>query len=137
MNRQGFVRCRIDGTLHEIKAAPALDKNFKHTVEAVVDRLILKPEVRTRLADSVELSLKLADGLVTVVAEELGGGGAAGGRGGASGWISRFRRGMRARIIPSRRSKSSRRGCFRSIRRGGRVRHARGWGSSWSLMRNL
>jgi excinuclease ABC subunit A len=75
MNRQGFVRCRIDGTLHEIKAAPAMDKNFKHTVEAVVDRLVLKPEVRSRLADSVELSLKLADGLVTVVSEEPPGSG--------------------------------------------------------------
>ena len=62
MNRQGFVRCRVDGTVCEIKQAPALDKNFKHTIEAVVDRLIIKPEIRPRLADSVELSLKLADG---------------------------------------------------------------------------
>ena len=72
MTRQGFVRARIDGTVHEIKAAPAMDKNFKHTVEAVVDRLIIKPEVRPRLADSVELSLKLADGLVIVMVEEGG-----------------------------------------------------------------
>ncbi len=86
MNRQGFVRCRIDGTLHEIKVAPALDKNFKHTVEAVVDRLILKPEIRTRLADSVELALKLADGLVTLVAEETAGAGGGGGGGGGK-WI--------------------------------------------------
>ena len=69
MTRQGFVRCRVDGVVSEIKSAPAMDKNFKHTVEAVVDRLIIKPEIRTRLADSVELSLKLADGLV-VIAEE-------------------------------------------------------------------
>ena len=73
MTRQGFVRCRIDGTICEIKAAPAMDKNFKHTVEAVVDRLVIKPDIRTRLADSVELSLKLADGLVTLVAEETAG----------------------------------------------------------------
>ena len=72
MTRQGFVRARIDGTVHEIKSAPAMDKNFKHTVEAVVDRLIMKPEVRPRLADSVELSLKLADGLVIVMVEEGG-----------------------------------------------------------------
>ena len=81
MTRQGFVRCRIDGAVHEIKSAPALDKNFKHTVEAVVDRLIIKPgadEIRTRLADSVELSLKLADGLVTLVAEETPGSGGSG-----------------------------------------------------------
>jgi excinuclease ABC subunit A len=70
MTRQGFVRCRVDGTLYEIKAAPTLDKNFKHTIEAVVDRLIIKPEIRSRLADSVELSLKLADGLVVAVVEE-------------------------------------------------------------------
>ncbi len=73
MTRQGFVRCRIDGKVMEIKGAPALDKNYKHTIEAVVDRLIIKPEVRTRLADSVELSLKLADGLVIATVEEPAG----------------------------------------------------------------
>ncbi|HVX85925.1 MAG TPA: excinuclease ABC subunit UvrA [Phycisphaerae bacterium] len=72
MTRQGFVRCRVDGTVYEIKSVPALDKNTKHTIEAVVDRLIIKPEVRSRLADSVELSLKLADGLVIVTVEEGG-----------------------------------------------------------------
>ncbi len=75
MNRQGFVRCRIDGVMHEIKSAPAMDKNFKHTVEAVVDRLVLKPDIRSRLADSVELSLKIADGLVTLLVEEPAGSG--------------------------------------------------------------
>jgi excinuclease ABC subunit A len=70
MTRQGFVRCRVDGVVSEIKAVGALDKNVKHTIEAVVDRLILKPEVQSRLADSVELSLKLADGLVIVTVEE-------------------------------------------------------------------
>jgi excinuclease ABC subunit A len=74
MNRQGFVRCRIDGVVHEIKSAPAMDKNLKHTVEAVIDRLIIKPEIRTRLADSVELSLKLADGLVIITHDEAVGG---------------------------------------------------------------
>ena len=70
MTRQGFVRCRIDGKVMEIKGAPALDKNYKHTIEAVVDRLIIKPDIRTRLADSVELSLKLADGLVIATVEK-------------------------------------------------------------------
>ncbi len=74
MTRQGFVRCRVDGTVSEIKAVGALDKNIKHTIEAVVDRLIIKPDIRTRLADSVELSLKLADGLVLALVEEIGGG---------------------------------------------------------------
>src|ERR1700743_1443731 len=52
MTRQGFVRCRIDGKVHEIKAAPTLDKNVKHNIEAIVDRIIVKPEIRSRLADS-------------------------------------------------------------------------------------
>ncbi len=72
MTRQGFIRCRIDGAVHEIKAAPTLDKNTKHTLEAVVDRLVIKPDVRSRLADSVELSLKLSDGLVIISAEVAG-----------------------------------------------------------------
>jgi excinuclease ABC subunit A len=75
MTRQGFVRCRVDGTVSEIKAAPTLDKNLKHTVEAVIDRLIIKPDIRTRLADSVELSLKLADGLVVITIDESSPGG--------------------------------------------------------------
>lgn len=75
MTRQGFVRCRVDGVVSEIKAVGSLDKNVKHTIEAVVDRLILKPEVQSRLADSVELSLKLADGLVIVTVEEPQGSG--------------------------------------------------------------
>ncbi len=72
MTRQGFIRCRIDGVVHEIKSAPAMDKNKAHNVEAVVDRLIVKPEIRPRLADSVELSAKLANGLVLVTAEQNG-----------------------------------------------------------------
>ena len=73
MNKQGFVRCRVDGVISEIKSAATMDKNFKHSVEAVVDRLIIKPEIRPRLADSVELSLKLADGLVVITVEEPAG----------------------------------------------------------------
>jgi excinuclease ABC subunit A len=72
MTRQGFVRCRMDGEIYEIKAAPTLDKKFKHSIDAVVDRLVIKPEIRTRLADSVELSLKLADGLVIIAREKDG-----------------------------------------------------------------
>ena len=72
MTRQGFVRCRVDGDIYEIKSAPAMDKKFKHSIDAVVDRLVIKPEIRTRLADSVELSLKLADGLVIITRETDG-----------------------------------------------------------------
>ncbi len=72
MTRQGFVRARVDGQVLEIKSVPPLDKKLKHTVEAVVDRLTIKPEVRTRLADSLELALKLSDGLVVIAREEAG-----------------------------------------------------------------
>ncbi|MGC9259596.1 MAG: excinuclease ABC subunit UvrA [Phycisphaerae bacterium] len=72
MARQGFVRARVDGQVLEIKSVPPLDKNLKHTVEAVVDRLVIKPEIRTRLADSLELALKLADGLAVIAREEAG-----------------------------------------------------------------
>ncbi len=55
---------RIDGVFHDIEDAPALEKNFKHDIEVVVDRLVVKPGIETRLADSLETALKLADGLV-------------------------------------------------------------------------
>ena len=64
--KEGFVRARIDGQLCEIRSAPELAKARKHTIEAVVDRLIVKPEIRTRLTDSIELSLSLAEGIVAV-----------------------------------------------------------------------
>ncbi len=66
IQREGFVRVRLDGVIHEVKSIPELNKTRKHTIEAVVDRLILKPEGRSRLAESVELSLKLSDGLVVL-----------------------------------------------------------------------
>jgi excinuclease ABC subunit A len=62
--KAGFTRVRIDGQFHEIEDAPALEKNFKHDIEVVVDRLVVKPGIETRLADSLEQALKLADGLV-------------------------------------------------------------------------
>ncbi len=61
--KAGFTRVRIDGTIHEIDEAPALDKKFKHDIEVVVDRLVVGPALSTRLADSLETALKLADGL--------------------------------------------------------------------------
>src|SRR5207253_241366 len=69
IHKQGYVRARVDGELVElpkIDSAPALKKTFKHDIDAVVDRIILKPEIRSRLADSIETSLKLAQGLVIV-----------------------------------------------------------------------
>ena len=64
--KAGFTRVRIDGELYPIEEAPALDKKFKHDIEVVVDRLAVKEGLETRLADSFETALKLADGLAYV-----------------------------------------------------------------------
>ena len=64
--KAGFTRVRIDGEIHEIDEAPALDKKYKHDIEVVVDRLAVNPDIATRLADSFETALKLADGLAYV-----------------------------------------------------------------------
>ncbi len=64
--KAGFTRVRIDGTIHEIDEAPALDKKYKHDIEVVVDRLAVNENAATRLADSFETALKLADGLAYI-----------------------------------------------------------------------
>ncbi|XUU59906.1 excinuclease ABC subunit UvrA [Erythrobacter sp. HA6-11] len=64
--KAGFTRVRIDGELYPIEEAPALDKKFKHDIEVVVDRLAVKEGLETRLADSFETALKLAEGLAYV-----------------------------------------------------------------------
>ena len=70
IQREGFVRVRVDGTIYDVKNVPLLDKNKKHDIAAVVDRLIIKEGVRIRLADSVETALKLADGIILVLLQE-------------------------------------------------------------------
>ncbi|MXO59235.1 excinuclease ABC subunit UvrA [Altererythrobacter salegens] len=64
--KAGFTRVRIDGEMYEIENAPALDKKYKHDIEVVVDRLAVRPGIETRLADSFETALKLAEGLAYV-----------------------------------------------------------------------
>ena len=61
--KRGFQRVKVDGKLHEIDAVPALNKKVKHEIEVVVDRLVVGPDIKTRLADSIETALNLADGL--------------------------------------------------------------------------
>src|SRR5919106_757241 len=61
--KAGFTRVRIDGQFYEIEEAPALDKKYKHDIEVVVDRIVVRQEIESRLADSFETALKLADGL--------------------------------------------------------------------------
>ena len=67
IQREGFVRARVDGQIYDVKAVPLLDKNKKHDIAAVVDRLLLKDNIRIRLADSVETALALGDGVVIVM----------------------------------------------------------------------
>lgn len=69
LKKQGFVRVVVDGQLYTLDEEIKLVKNVKHTISVVVDRLIVKAEMNTRLSDSVETALKLADGLVTISAE--------------------------------------------------------------------
>jgi len=64
--KAGFTRVRIDGEFYEIEEAPALDKKYKHDIEVVVDRIAVREDMQTRLADSFETALKLADGLAYV-----------------------------------------------------------------------
>lgn len=64
IQREGFVRARVDGTIHDVKSVPALEKNKKHDIEAVVDRLVIRPEIRVRLADSIDTALTIGDGVV-------------------------------------------------------------------------
>lgn len=66
LQAKGFQRVKIDGTLYEIAEAPNLDKKFKHDIAVVVDRVVIREDSATRLADSVETALKLAEGLLIV-----------------------------------------------------------------------
>ena len=64
--RSGYVRVRVDGNLYDLSEEIPMEKNVKHTVEVVVDRLILRPDIQQRLTDSVETASALSGGLVTV-----------------------------------------------------------------------
>ncbi|MBV2119894.1 MAG: excinuclease ABC subunit UvrA [Candidatus Thiodiazotropha sp. (ex Ctena orbiculata)] len=66
LHAQGFIRARIDGEVFELDDAPTLELHKKHTIEVVVDRFKVRPDLKTRLAESFETALNLADGLVRV-----------------------------------------------------------------------
>jgi excinuclease ABC subunit A len=66
LRQEGFTRVKVDGEQRLLEEPIELDKKFKHTIEVVVDRLVLKPDLRTRLAQSVETAAALAEGLVVV-----------------------------------------------------------------------
>ncbi|MCP8939334.1 excinuclease ABC subunit UvrA [Alsobacter sp. SYSU M60028] len=64
--KRGFQRVKIDGTFHEIGEAPALDKKLKHDIDVVVDRIVVRPDMGARLAESLETALDLADGIAVL-----------------------------------------------------------------------
>lgn len=66
IRKDGFVRVRVDGELREVTEAIELDKNKKHSIEVVVDRIILRPGIENRLADSIEIALARAEGTVLI-----------------------------------------------------------------------
>ena len=66
LQKDGFARVRVDGTIFDLDETVPLDKNIKHSIEVVVDRLMVKESAQNRLADSIELAMGLSEGLVTV-----------------------------------------------------------------------
>src|SRR5213594_1242238 len=74
LQRQGYARVRVNGTIREVGDDIELDKKRKHTIEVVVDRLVVRENLGSRLADSLETALRLADGIVTVETVDSGDG---------------------------------------------------------------
>jgi excinuclease ABC subunit A len=74
LQRQGFARLRIDGELYPIEEAPVLDKKLKHDIDVVVDRIVVKPGLEQRLADSLDTALRLADGIAFAEHVDIGSG---------------------------------------------------------------
>ncbi|MBU6235910.1 MAG: excinuclease ABC subunit UvrA [Alphaproteobacteria bacterium] len=72
LKAKGFQRAKIDGKLYELDTAPTLDKKLKHDISIVVDRLVLKPDLGNRLADSLETAVRLADGIAIVENADTG-----------------------------------------------------------------
>ncbi len=72
-SRSGYVRARIDGSMYEINDRPELDKNKKHDIDIVVDRLVIREDIRSRLTDSVETAAKLSDGIINILTVERDG----------------------------------------------------------------
>ena len=66
LQKKGFQRVKVDGRFHEIAEVPALDKQVKHDIDVVVDRIVVRPDLAARLADSFETALQLSDGIAAV-----------------------------------------------------------------------
>ena len=72
LQKRGFQRVRVDGEMYEIDAAPILDKKYKHDIEVIVDRLVVRPNLGNRIADSLETALALTDGIAIAEDAETG-----------------------------------------------------------------
>jgi excinuclease ABC subunit A len=72
LQKKGFQRVKIDGKLYEIAEAPSLDKKYKHDIDVVVDRIVVRPDLGNRLADSIETALELAEGLAVAENADTG-----------------------------------------------------------------
>jgi excinuclease ABC subunit A len=84
--RKGYARARVDGEVRDLGDPIVLDKKFKHDIEIVVDRVVIGPELRSRLSDSLEQTAKLSDGLILLIpADQPGSGGEEGAEGAATG----------------------------------------------------
>lgn len=72
LRKQGFIRARVDGNIVELEPMPALDLHRKHTIEAVIDRVKVRPDLHQRLAESFELALRLSDGIAIALISKEG-----------------------------------------------------------------
>jgi excinuclease ABC subunit A len=72
LRKQGFQRVKVNGTFHELEDPPVLDKKFRHNIDVVVDRIVVKEGIETRLADSFRTALNLADGIAVVELADSG-----------------------------------------------------------------
>jgi excinuclease ABC subunit A len=93
LRSEGFTRVKVDGELRRLEEEIVLDKKFKHDISVVIDRLMMRPDLRKRLADSIETAVARAEGLVDIEDVPREGGGAAGGppaRGGVTTYSDRF-----------------------------------------------
>ncbi len=73
IQRDGFVRVRVDGEIYDVDDTPELDKRKKHSIDAVIDRLVMKEGLRTRLNESIELALKVGSGMLIVMTTDASG----------------------------------------------------------------
>ena len=128
--KKGFQRVKVNGEFHDLDAPPELDKKYRHNIDVVVDRLVVREGIETRLADSLRTALDLADGIAILETAPP----VESPRGAMSRGESPSRRTSPARSRASPFPRSSR-GCSRSTPRSAPARPATGWGSSCSSIR--